>query len=308
MAFFEPSMIDHDRSGTQAPRLGAHMSIGGGLPRAIDRAAATGCESLQIFTKSSNQWRARALPESEVAAFRARAAETGIGPIVAHTSYLINLAAANPALRARSVSALAVELHRADLLGLLGVVLHPGAHTTGTEEDGIRYIADGIAEAQSRQTGGSLLLLEHTAGQGTMLGYRFEQLRAMIDRLDDPSRVAVCLDTCHLLAAGYDIVSEAGYAQVFEDFDAVLGFDLLKVFHLNDSKKPLGSRVDRHDGIGRGCIGVEPFRRLLRDARFRHLPMVLETPKANGGGADEIGADALDLENLAILKRFREEV
>ena len=202
MAFFEPPMIAHDRSGTQAPKLGAHMSIGGGLPRAIDRAAATGCESLQIFTKSSNQWRARAIPEAEVAAFRARAAETGIGPIVAHASYLINLAAANPALRARSVSALAEELRRADLLGLLGVVLHPGAYTTGTEADGIRYIADGIAEAQSRQTGGSL----------------------------------------------------------------------------------------------------------LRDARFRHLPMVLETPKANGGGADDIAADALDLENLAILKRFRDEV
>ena len=230
MAFFEPPMIAHDRSGTQAPKLGAHMSIGGGLPRAIDRAAATGCESLQIFTKSSNQWRARAIPEAEVAAFRARAAETGIGPIVAHTSYLINLAAANPALRARSVSALAEELRRADLLGLLGVVLHPGAYTTGTEADGIRYIADGIAEAQSRQTGGYRSLLR---------------------------------DAWPLPAS--DIVSD-------------------------------------------GAAASKPFRRLLRDARFRHLPMVLETPKANGGGADDIAADALDLENLAILKRFRDEV
>lgn len=289
------------------PRLGAHVSIAGGTPRAIERGAATGCETLQIFTKNSNQWRGRPLGDAEVEAFRTRAAQSGVGPIVAHTSYLINLAAADPKLRRRSVAALADELQRGDRLGLLGVVLHPGAHTTASEADGIRWIADGIAEAQAQQTGGTLLLLEQTAGQGTMLGHRFEQLRAMIDLLDDAARVAVCLDTCHLLAAGYDLVTEAGYERVFEEFDAVLGFDRLTVFHLNDSQKPLGSRVDRHAGIGRGCIGVEPFRRLVRDARFRHLPMVLETPKAGGRPAADTGPDPLDLENLAILKRFRAE-
>ena len=289
------------------PRLGAHMSIAGGTPRALERAEATGCEALQIFTKISNQWRGRQLGNAEVETFRAQAARSPVGPIVAHTSYLINLAAADPKLRQRSIGALADELERGDRLGLLGVVLHPGAHTTATEADGIRWIADGIAAAQAQQAGDTRLLLEQTAGQGTMLGHRFEQLRAMIDLLDDASKVAICLDTCHMLAAGYDLVSEAGYERVFEEFDAVLGFERLTVFHLNDSQKPLGSRVDRHAGIGQGCIGVEPFRRLVRDERFRHLPMVLETPKAGGRPAADIGPDPLDLENLGILKRFRDE-
>ena len=289
------------------PRLGAHMSIAGGTPRALERAEATGCEALQIFTKNSNQWRGRQLGNAEVETFRAQAARSPVGPIVAHTSYLINLAAADPKLRQRSIGALADEMERGDRLGLLGVVLHPGAHTTATEADGIRWIADGIAAAQAQQTGDTRLLLEQTAGQGTMLGHRFEQLRAMIDLLDDASKVAICLDTCHMLAAGYDLVSEAGYERVFEEFDAVLGFERLTVFHLNDSQKPLGSRVDRHAGIGQGCLGVEPFRRLVRDERFRHLPMVLETPKAGGRPAADIGPDPLDLENLGILKRFRDE-
>ena len=288
------------------PRLGAHMSIAGGTPSALARAESTGCEALQIFTKNSNQWRGRPLGEAEVEAFRDRAAGGAFGPVVAHASYLINLAAPDPALRKRSVAALADEMHRGDQLGLAGVVLHPGAYTTGTEADGIRRIAEGISHVQADQAGDTPLLLEHTAGQGTMLGHRFEQLRAMIDQVEDASRVAICLDTCHLLAAGYDIVSEAGYAGVFEEFDAIVGLDRLVVFHLNDSKKPLGSRVDRHAGIGQGCVGLEPFRRLVRDERFRHLPMVLETPKAGGRPAGDLGPDPLDLENLAILKGFRD--
>ena len=287
------------------PRLGAHMSIAGGVARAIDRAEASGCEALQIFTKNSNQWRGRPLGDTEVAEFRLRAASSAVGPIVSHASYLINLAAPDRALRKRSVAALADELHRGDRLGLAGVVLHPGAHTTSTAQDGLRRITDGIAEAQARQTGQTLLLLEHTAGQGTMLGHRFDQLRAMIDPLDDSSRVGICLDTCHLVAAGYDLISDDGYRGVFEEFESLLGFDRLKVFHLNDSKKPLGSRVDRHDAIGRGCIGTEPFRRLLRDERFADLPMVLETPKSEGARPSEIDADPLDLENLRLLKRLR---
>ena len=286
------------------PRLGAHTSIAGGVSRAIDRAEKTGCEALQIFTKNSNQWRARPLAEAEVDAFRARADATGIRPIVAHASYLINLAAPDRVLRRRSVAALAEELQRADLLGLAGVVLHPGAYTTSTAEDGLDRISEGITEAQAKQSGSSFLLLEHTAGQGTMLGHRFEQLRTVIDRLDDRSRVGICLDTCHLVAAGYDIISDKGYAQVFEEFDAVLGLDRLKVFHLNDSKKPVGSRVDRHAHIGQGCIGTEPFRRLLRDGRFAALPMLLETPKAGGFKPSDVTADPLDLENLRILREL----
>lgn len=290
-----------------APRLGAHLSVAGGVPRAIDRAVATGCETFQIFTKNSNRWQGRALAETEVEEFRRLARAHAFDSIVSHASYLINLAAPDLALRRRSVAALEDELHRGDQLGLSGVVLHPGAHTTATPQDGIMRIAEGIADAQSRQRGQTPVVLEHTAGQGTMLGHRFEQLRAMIDLLDGASRVTVCLDTCHLVAAGYDIVSEAGYRRVFDEFDAVLGFERLTVVHLNDSKKPLGSRVDRHDNIGQGYIGTEPFRRLLRDTRLANVPMVLETPKAGGGRPTGTDADPQDLDNLALLRRLRDE-
>ena len=288
------------------PRLGAHLSIAGGITRAIDRAETTGCESLQIFTKNSNQWRGRPLDEKDIAEFKERIAALNL-PVVSHASYLINLAAPDKTLREKSIAALEDELARGDQLGLEGVVLHPGAYTTSTETDGIQRIAEGIAGAQSRQSGSTLLLLEHTAGQGTMLGHRFEQLRAMIDYLDDASKVAFCLDTCHLVAAGYDIISETGYEQVFTEFDEILGLNRLAVFHLNDSKKPLGSRVDRHDGIGQGHLGTEPFRRLVQDSRFTHLPMMLETPKKGGGKPSDVTADPLDIGNLSILRGFRDE-
>lgn len=289
------------------PRLGAHLSIAGGITRAIDRAEATGCEALQIFTKNSNQWRGRPLQEKDIAEFQERVTRLNL-PVVSHASYLINLASPDKALRNKSVTALEDELARGDQLGLEGVVLHPGAYTTSTERDGIKRIAEGIATAQAHQAGTTLLLLEHTAGQGTMLGHRFEQLRAMLDLIDDTSRVAICLDTCHLVAAGYDIISENGYSKVFEEFDEILGFDQLKVFHLNDSKKPLGSRVDRHEEIGQGHLGAEPFGRLVRDERFQNVPMVLETPKADGGGrSSTIEADISDLKNLSLLRRLRDE-
>ena len=288
------------------PRLGAHLSVAGGITRAIDRAEATGCESLQIFTKNSNQWRGRPLDEKDIAEFKDRIAVLSL-PVVSHASYLINLAAPDKTLREKSIAALEDELARGDQLGLEGVVLHPGAYTTSTETDGIQRIAEGIAGAQSRQSGSTRLLLEHTAGQGTMLGHRFEQLRAMVDYLDDASKVAFCLDTCHLVAAGYNIISETGYEQVFTEFDEILGLNRLAVFHLNDSKKPLGSRVDRHDGIGQGHLGTEPFRRLVQDSRFTHLPMVLETPKKGGGKPSDVTADPLDIGNLSVLRGFRDE-
>jgi deoxyribonuclease IV len=266
------------------PRLGAHLSIAGGLPRAVDRAEASRCEALQIFTKSAGQWRARPLPAEEVALFRRRVQETGIHPVVAHNSYLINLAAADRQLRSQSVAALAEELDRAEALGLDGLVMHPGSYTSGSEEEGLRLIASGLsALLSSRPARGTRILLEHTAGQGTNLGHRFEQLRAIIDLLDagraGSERVGVCLDTCHLTAAGYDIGSEAGYRATFEAFHRIVGLERLRVFHVNDSKKPCGSRVDRHEHIGKGCLGLEPFRRLLNDPRFADLPMLLETPK-----------------------------
>ena len=288
------------------PRLGAHLSIAGGLPRAVDRAQASRCEALQIFTKSAGQWRARPLPAEEIALFRTRVDETGIHPVVAHNSYLINIAAAAPALRTQSILALGEELDRAESLGIDGIVMHPGSYTTGTEEEGLRLIADGLARVLGeRPRGRTMILLEHTAGQGTNLGHRFEHLASILARLDGSPRVGVCLDTCHLLSAGYDICTEAGYRSTFRYFDRIVGLDRVKVFHLNDSKKPCGSRVDRHEHIGKGCLGLEPFRLLLNDRRFARLPMLLETPKLETAESRRRSdVDPLDAKNLRTLRKL----
>ena len=287
------------------PRLGAHLSIAGGLPRAVDRAVASRCEALQIFTKSAGQWRARVLPDDEVVLFRRRVAETGVSPVVAHNSYLINIAAAAPALREQSQAALLEEYDRADALGLQGLVMHPGSYT-GTEAEGLRLIASGLRTLlRARRRAAPLILLEHTAGQGTNLGHRFEHLARIIELLDGSPRVGVCLDTCHLLTSGYDICSEEGYAHTFHQFDRLIGLDRLKVFHLNDSKKPCGSRVDRHEHIGKGCLGLEPFKRILTDPRFAGLPMLLETPKLDTPESRRQGdVDPWDARNLRTLRRL----
>jgi deoxyribonuclease-4 len=288
------------------PRLGAHLSIAGGLPRAVDRAQASRCEALQIFTKSAGQWRARPLPADEIALFRRRVRQTGIRPVVAHNSYLINIASSNPALRAQSLAALGEELDRAEALGLDGLVMHPGSYTGGSAEGGLALIADGLRLLlEQRRRGRTRVLLEHTAGQGTNLGHRFEHLADIIDRLKGTPRVGVCLDTCHLLTAGYDICSEDGYRATFEEFDRLIGLRRIKLFHLNDSKKPCGSRVDRHEHIGKGCLGLEPFRRLLNDPRFAALPMLLETPKVERlESARRTDVDPWDARNLRTLRRL----
>jgi deoxyribonuclease IV len=282
------------------------LSIAGGLPRAVDRAQASRCETLQIFTKSAGQWRARPLPSEEIARFRARVDETGIHPVVAHNSYLINVAAAAPALRAQSIAALGEELDRAEALGLDGLVMHPGSYTRGTEAEGLALIAEALRELlRARPRARTKVLLEHTAGQGTNLGHRFEHLAAIIDRLGGSPRVGVCLDTCHLLGAGYDITSKAGYEITFRDFDRIVGVDRIAVFHLNDSKKPCGSRVDRHEHIGKGCLGLEPFRRLLNDPRFARLPMLLETPKLDTSESRRRSdIDPWDARNLRTLRKL----
>ena len=288
------------------PRLGAHLSIAGGLPRAVDRAEASGCEALQIFTKSAGQWRARDLPPEEIALFKRRVRQTKIRPVVAHNSYLINLAAADPALRRRSIDSLRDELDRAEGLGLDGLVMHPGSYTSGTEKGGLRLIADGLAEIlASRPDGRARILLEHTAGQGTNLGHRFEHLAEIIDLLGGSPRLGVCLDTCHLLVAGYDICSEQGYQDTFRQFGAIVGFSRLKAFHMNDSKKPCMSRVDRHEHIGKGCLGLAPFRRIVNDPRFAKLPMLLETPKLDTPQSRRLSdIDPLDRMNLDALRRL----
>ena len=288
------------------PRLGAHLSIAGGLPRAVDRAVASRCEALQVFTKSAGQWRARVIPDDEIVLFRRRVADTGITPVVAHNSYLINIAAAAPALREQSLAALIEEYDRADALGLHGLIMHPGSYTTGTEAEGLRLIAAGLrALLRGRPGRAPLVLLEHTAGQGSNLGHRFEHLAEILALADGSPRIGVCLDTCHLLAAGYDICSEEGYLQTFRDFDRLVGLDRLKAFHLNDSKKPCGSRVDRHEHIGKGYLGLEPFRRILTDPRFDALPMLLETPKLDTPESRrKSDVDPWDARNLRTLRRL----
>jgi deoxyribonuclease IV len=288
-------------------RIGAHMSVAGGVANAVERAVVHGCEALQIFSKNANQWRAKPLDPDEVRRFRQRIEETGITPVVSHASYLINLATTAPALREQSVAAFIDELDRAEALGLLGVVIHPGTCTAGTEEDALRLIADAIRHSLAARPGQqTMVLLEHTAGQGRTLGYRFEHLAAIIDHLDGSARVGVCLDTCHLTASGYDIVSDAGYQETFQQFDRIVGLDRLKVFHGNDSKKACGSRVDRHEHIGQGCLGLKPFRRLINDPRFADLPLLIETEK--GVSAERPGViveDPLDAKNLTVLRSLR---
>jgi deoxyribonuclease-4 len=285
------------------PRLGAHMSVAGGLPRAVERAVVHRCEALQIFAKNASQWRGRPIPREEVREFRARIRASGIGPVVSHASYLINLATTNRALRDQSLEAMGDEIDRAEALGLMGVVLHPGCYTAGNEADGLALIAEGLLELlRARRRGKTMILLEHTAGQGTSLGATFEQLASIIAKMNDHRRVGVCLDTCHLLASGYDLCSPEGYATTFKQFGRLVGFDRLKAFHLNDSKKPLGSRVDRHEHIGQGFLGLEPFRRIVNDRRFRGLPMLLETPKGEGKATGPIAVDPMDEKNLEILR------
>ena len=283
------------------------MSVAGGVSKAVERAVLHRCEALQIFSKNASQWKGKPLDPAEVGAFRRRIDETGITPVVSHASYLINLATTFPLLREQSIAAFVDELDRADTLGLLGVVIHPGTCTAGSEEDALRLIADAIRRAlRARPRRRTMVLLEHTAGQGRTVGHRFEHLAAILEHLDGSPRIGVCLDTCHLVASGYDIVSEAGYAESFATLDRLVGLDRVKVFHGNDSKKPCGSRVDRHEHIGKGCLGLAPFRRLLTDPRFTDLPMLIETAKASR--SERPGAivkDPFDAKNLATLRRLR---
>ena len=283
------------------------MSVAGGVSKAVERAVVHGCEALQIFTKNANQWRAKPLDPSEIRLFRQRIEQTGIKPVVSHASYLINLATTFPLLREQSIAAFVDEIDRAEALGLLGVVIHPGTCTAGPDDDALRLIADAIRVAfRARPRYRTMVLLEHTAGQGRTLGHRFEHLATVIKHLRGSRRVGVCLDTCHLVASGYDITTEAGYRDTFELFERVVGLDRLKAFHGNDSKRPCGSRVDRHEHIGQGCLGLEPFRRLLHDARFAGLPILIETEKTHGAEKrGTIVADPLDVRNLETLRRLR---
>ena len=285
-------------------RIGAHMSVAGGISKAVDRAEAHGCEALQLFTKNGNRWRGAPLDPVEVRRFRARLEETAIRPAVSHASYLINLATTFDALRRQSIEAFVDELDRAHALGLLGVVIHPGTCTSGSEDDALRLVAAAIRDTfRARPRRRTMVILEHTAGQGRTIGYRFEHLAAIVDHLDGSARIGVCLDTCHLVASGYDIVSPEGYEDTIASFARIVGLKRLRVLHGNDSKRPCGSRVDRHEHIGAGCLGLEPFRRLMHDPRLDGLPILIETEKsATAERPGRVTLDPLDVKNLQVLR------
>ena len=278
------------------PRLGAHMSIAGGVDKAIVRGHEAGCDTIQIFTKSSNQWRAKPLADEEIARFRKNLEKYEISPVVAHDSYLINLASPDTnGILEKSRSAFLVEMHRAEILGIPYLVMHPGSHLGAGVDAGLRTIAESFDFLFTRaEELDVLVLLETTAGQGTNLGFTFQQLRRIIDMTDHGERFGVCLDTAHVFAAGFDITFRDGYEEMWEEFDRIIGLDRLRVIHLNDSKKDLASRVDRHEHIGKGKLGLEPFRMLMNVKRLMHIPMILETPK----GADNLD----DKKNLSILR------
>jgi deoxyribonuclease-4 len=279
------------------PLLGAHMSIAGGHHHAVQAARAHDCGALQLFTKNSNQWNAKPLLDEDVKLFRQALRGSGIRFPLAHDSYLINLASPDETLYRRSIEAFVVELERAERLGLSYLVTHPGAHMGMGEEAGLAKITVALDEVHRRCAGFKVkVLLETTAGQGSCLGHRFEHLAAIIDQVAEPKRLGVCLDTCHVFAAGYALAPQAEYEKTMQTFDSIVGLKRLKAFHINDSRKPLGSRVDRHAHIGKGCLGIEPFRLLLNDPRFRDHPMVLETPKEEGDIED------MDSVNLATLR------
>jgi deoxyribonuclease-4 len=284
----------------RGPLLGAHMSIAGGVGNAFLQGKKVACDAIQIFTKSSRQWASKPYSKEEIEQFYINRKETGIGTVVAHDSYLLNMGSPDAALRARSVAAFIDELERCEMLGVTNLIAHPGAHVGAGELDGIKTIAKSLDEVHRACPGyEAKVTLEITAGQGSNLGYRFEQIAHMIDATRESNRVQVCFDTEHAFAAGYDIRTKDGYERTFGEFDETIGIELLAAFHLNDSKKEFNSRVDRHEHIGKGHIGVEAFRMLMNDRRFWGLPMCLETPK--GPDLKE------DRENLELLRSLIDE-
>ncbi len=291
-------MPHNNRKTTKKERpclLGAHFSIAGGLPKALFEAADYGCNVLQIFTKNASNWRERVIDETEIKAFDAARKKTGIKWIAAHTSYLINLASPNEQKHAMSCRALTQELIRASQLDIPYVVMHPGSHMGEGERFGVMRVAesvDGIFTKNPHLR--TRLLFETTAGQGTSIGHTFEQLAAIISSLDHRERTGICIDTCHMFAAGYDVRSHGTYQKTVGSLEAAVGLDLIRVIHLNDAKKGLGSRVDRHEHIGEGAIGIKAFSFFMNDKRFADVPKIIETPKKkNGDDGDRINLDRL---------------
>ncbi len=277
--------------------LGAHTSTAGGVSKAIERAEKLHFTAIQIFTKNNNRWFAKPLEENELAKFKKLWKNSDIKYIVSHDSYLINLCASNTELLNKSRKAFVDELQRCEILGISYLNFHPGSHTGRGEEDGLKVIAESINIAHEKTKGYKVSsMLELTAGQGTALGYKFEHIAQIIEMVEEKNRMSACIDTAHIFAAGYDIRSEAAYQKTMKEFDEIIGLERLKCFHINDSKKELGSRVDRHEHIGKGFIGTEGFANIMNDKKVESVPKILETPK----GKEQLE----DLENLKVLKNL----
>jgi deoxyribonuclease-4 len=283
-------------------KLGAHMSIAGGCDRAVRAAHRIGFDTVQLFTKNNNQWKAPALTDAHRDTFRLALAETGVVDPVAHTSYLINLASPDDVLWNQSIDAMTVEVERCAFLGVPDLVVHPGAHVGSGEDEGLRRVAAALDTVHRRTRGLNVIIdLETTAGQGTCLGHRFEHLAEILALVAEPQRLGVCGDTCHIFAAGYSLGTPGDYHETMEELDRTVGLDRVRVWHLNDSRRERGSRVDRHAGIGRGHLGLEPFRFLVNDPRFHPIPMILETPKGTEDGEE------LDAMNLRALRELESD-
>jgi deoxyribonuclease-4 len=283
-------------------KFGAHMSVAGGFENAFDAAKRAGCDCLALFVKNQRQWKAPPLSDAQVWAFRQAQARTGIGPVVAHASYLLNLASPTAEGRDKSIAALIDELQRCEALGVPFLVVHPGAHLGEGEDAGIRRIVYSIEQVHAATCGfKTLILLESTAGQGTTIGHDLSQLGRILAAVRDGDQLGVCLDTCHLFAAGYDLRKKPAYESMMEELVRHVGLDRVKCIHTNDSKGALGSRIDRHEHITKGKIGKAGFANLLNDVRLAAVPRILETPK----GTDGRGVD-LDRVNMARLRRIVE--
>ena len=271
------------------------MSIAGGVHTAFERGASIGCTTMQVFVKNNNRWFGKQLTDEDITKYKTEAAKTTIAPVVAHAAYLINLCAINDDTLKKSRNAFVDELKRCEAFGIKALIFHPGSHVGAGEEEGIKRIAESINSAHEKTEDFRVLsALECTAGQGSAIGYRFEHLREIIDLVDEKERMAVCLDTCHLFAAGYNISTEDGWNETIKQFDEIVGLNRLVAIHTNDSKKELGSRVDRHDHIGKGIIGLTGFRMLMNDERLAHVPKILETEKS-----EDLHED---VENMRVLK------
>ncbi|MFN0199234.1 MAG: deoxyribonuclease IV [Planctomycetaceae bacterium] len=283
--------------------LGAHMSIAGGYYKAVDAAAELKMDCVQIFTKNNNQWLGKPLTDEDIRLFRDAIERTGIVSPCAHDSYLINVASPDEVLWVRSREALLEEVNRAEALGLAGLVMHPGSFTSSTEAEGLAKVVEALNWVHRQAPTVKIQIwLETTAGQGTNLGHRFEHLASIIDCVEHPERLGVCVDTCHIFAAGYPLASIEDYRRTMQEFDRVIGLKRICAFHLNDSLKDLGSRVDRHAHIGEGKLGIEPFRHLLNDPQFCKTPMYMETPK---GERDGVSLDHINLGKLRKLTKSR---